>query len=135
MKKNKYPIEKSDAEWKSQLDPLSYTVLRKHGTERPFTGAYNQHFEKGNYHCKGCGEKLYSSSSKFDSGCGWPSYDKSIDGAIEYRKDASLGMLRIEILCANCGGHQGHVFDDGPTNTGQRYCVNSASIDFRPSQD
>ena len=132
---SKYKIEKSEAEWKTQLSPEEYRVLRQVGTEYPFTGEYNSHNETGTYHCKGCGEALYHSSAKFDSGCGWPSYDKSIDGAIEYRKDNSMGMLRVEILCDTCGGHQGHIFDDGPTETGQRYCVNSASIDFKPNGD
>ena len=132
---SKYKIEKSEAEWKAALSPEEYRILRQAGTEYPFTGQYNDHKEKGTYNCKGCGTPLYSSNAKFDSGCGWPSYDKSIDGAIEYRKDTSMGMLRVEILCATCGGHQGHIFDDGPTATGQRYCVNSASIDFTPEED
>ena len=132
---SKYKIEKSEAEWKDQLSSEEYRILRQAGTEYPFTGQYNDHKAKGTYHCKGCGEALYDASAKFDSGCGWPSYDRSIPGAIEYRKDSSMGMLRIEILCASCGGHQGHIFDDGPTETGQRYCVNSASIDFTPEED
>ncbi|MDB2702351.1 peptide-methionine (R)-S-oxide reductase MsrB [Flavobacteriaceae bacterium] len=132
---SKYPVHKTDAEWKAELSPEEYHILRKAGTERPFSGKFNNHQAQGTYVCKGCGEALYEATSKFDSGCGWPSYDKSIEGAIEYRKDSSLGMLRVEILCANCGGHQGHVFEDGPTATGQRYCVNSASIDFKPGED
>jgi len=133
--KNKYPIEKTEAEWEAQLTPEEYRILRQAGTEPPFSGKYNQHNAKGTYVCKGCGTPLYTSAAKFDSGCGWPSYDESIGGAIAYRKDTSLGMLRVEILCAQCGGHQGHVFDDGPTPTGQRYCVNSASIDFVPDKN
>ena len=132
---SKYPIHKTEEEWKQDLSPEEYRVLREAGTEYPFTGKFNDHKEKGIYCCKGCGNPLYESTAKFDSGCGWPSYDKSITGAIEYRKDTSLGMHRVEILCAQCGGHQGHVFEDGPTETGQRYCVNSASIDFTPSED
>ncbi len=132
---SKYPVNKTDAEWKAVLSPDEYRILREAGTERPFSGKYNDHHAQGTYVCKGCGEALYEASSKFDSGCGWPSYDKSIGGTIEYRKDSTLGVLRVEILCANCGGHQGHIFDDGPTATGQRYCVNSASIDFKPSED
>ncbi len=132
---SKYPFHKTDAEWKAELSSEEYRILREAGTERPFSGKYNDHHAQGTYVCKGCGEPLYEASAKFDSGCGWPSYDKSIAGAIEYRRDSSLGMLRVEILCANCGGHQGHVFEDGPTETGQRYCVNSASIDFKPSED
>ena len=135
LKMSKYPVNKTDAEWKAELTPEEYRILREAGTERPFSGKFNNHQAQGTYVCKGCGEALYEATSKFDSGCGWPSYDKSIEGAIEYRKDSSLGMLRVEILCANCGGHQGHVFEDGPTATGQRYCVNSASIDFKPSED
>ena len=135
MKKNKYAVEKTATEWREQLDPLSYSVLREKGTERPFTGEYDQHFEKGNYLCKGCGQKLYDSESKFDSGCGWPSFDKSEPGAIEYNKDTSHGMIRTEIVCSRCGSHQGHVFNDGPTQTGVRYCVNSVSIDFQGNDE
>lgn len=132
---SKYPIHKTEEEWKQDLSPEEYRILREAGTEYPFTGKFNDHKEKGTYSCKGCGNPLYESEAKFDSECGWPSYDKSIIGAIEYHKDATLGMHRVEILCAQCGGHQGHIFEDGPTETGQRYCVNSASIDFTPSED
>jgi len=127
-----YPLERSEEEWKNQLDEQSYRILIEKGTEYPFTGEYNDHFEKGIYCCKGCGAPLYRSENKFDSSCGWPSYDEALPGAIEYIKDNSHGMLRTEIVCAHCGGHQGHVFNDGPTATGLRYCVNSASIDFNP---
>lgn len=127
---SKYPKDKAEQEWKVDLSPEEYRILREAGTEYPYTGKFNDHFEKGTYVCKGCQSPLYTSTSKFDSGCGWPAYDASISGAIEYRKDNSLGMSRVEIVCAQCGGHQGHVFEDGPTATGQRYCVNSASIDF-----
>lgn len=129
-KKNKYPIEKSEKTWQEELSPEEFNILRKKGTEYPFTGKFNDHYEKGTYLCKGCGAALYESESKFDSHCGWPSYDQSIEGALELIPDRSGGMLRTEIVCANCGGHQGHVFNDGPTKTGQRYCVNSASINF-----
>ena len=132
---NKYPLQKSDKEWRKLLSNEEYLVLRGQGTEHPYTGKYNAHFENGTYNCKGCNQPLYESASKFDSGCGWPSYDQSIEGAIEYHKDTSLGMLRVEIICANCGGHQGHVFDDGPTVSGKRYCVNSASIIFDPKKE
>ena len=127
---SKYPIQKSNAEWQAQLTEEEYRVLREKGTERPFTGKYNVHYEKGVYTCMGCKIPLFESSSKFDSGCGWPSFDAAIEGRIEYIRDTSHGMIRTEILCANCGGHIGHVFNDGPTETRQRYCVNSVSIDF-----
>ena len=126
----KYSIEKPETEWKEQLSEEQFRVLRKKGTEAPHTGKYNMHFEDGEYFCAGCGEKLFESEAKFDSGCGWPSFDKAIEGKVEYIQDKTFGMIRTEILCANCGGHLGHVFDDGPTDTGQRYCVNSASINF-----
>ncbi len=121
--------------WKKNLSKKEFQILRKGGTEYPYTGKYNNHFEDGVYVCKGCGKPLYKSKSKFDSGCGWPSFDECIKNSIEYKKDYKMGMLRIEILCSNCGGHQGHVFNDGPTKTNQRYCVNSASIDFIPKKN
>ena len=130
IKKNKYPVEKSEKAWKEELSPEEYYILREKGTELPFTGKFNDHFEKGTYLCKGCGSPLYQSDSKFDSHCGWPSYDQSIEGSLEMIPDHSGGILRTEIVCANCGGHQGQVFNDGPTKTGLRYCVNSASINF-----
>ncbi len=131
---SKYPIKKTESEWKAELSEEQYRVLRQKGTERPFTGEYNMLFEKGTYICMACKEPLFDSTSKFDSGCGWPSFDASIEGAIEYIKDSSHGMIRTEIVCANCGGHIGHVFDDGPTPSGQRYCVNSVSIDLDKKQ-
>jgi len=130
MNNKKYPFQKSEADWKKQLGDEQYRVLREKGTERPFTGKYNLHAEKGTFTCGACNIPLFVSNSKFDSGCGWPSFDESIEGSVEYIKDKSLGMIRTEILCTNCGSHLGHVFPDGPTNTGQRYCVNSASLDF-----
>lgn len=126
-----YKVSKSEAEWKEQLGPEKYKILRQKGTEFPHTGEYNLHFEKGTYSCAACGEPLFGSDSKFRSGCGWPSFDEALPGKIEYIRDTSHGMLRTEILCATCGSHLGHVFDDGPTETGQRYCVNSLSVDFR----
>ncbi len=126
-----YPIHKSEAEWKKELGEERYRILREKGTERPHTGAYNLTFEEGKYACGACHKPLFNSDSKFDSGCGWPSFDESIEGSVEYIKDATLGMMRTEILCANCGSHLGHVFNDGPTQTGQRYCVNSLSVDFK----
>ena len=127
----KYPIEKSEEEWKAQLGPDRYRILRQKGTEFANSGEYNLHFEKGTYCCGACGEPLFESSSKFNSHCGWPSFDESIPGKVEYIKDMSHGMLRTEILCATCGSHLGHVFNDGPTETGTRYCVNSLSVDFK----
>lgn len=131
MTDKKYPIEKDNEAWREELSPEQYHILREKGTERPFTGKYNLHFADGEYHCAACDSKLFDSASKFDSGCGWPSFDEAVEGSIEYKRDKTLGMIRTEILCANCGGHIGHVFDDGPTQTGQRYCVNSVSIDFK----
>ena len=128
----KYSVEKSEQEWKEQLSEEQYRILRQKGTEAPHTGKYNLHFEDGKYKCVGCGNVLFESEAKFNSNCGWPSFDQSVEGSIEYIKDTSFGMIRTEILCSNCGGHIGHVFDDGPTETGQRYCVNSASIEFNP---
>ena len=131
MNKSKnYPIVKSESEWHNELSDEEFRVLRKKGTELPFTGKYNNHFDKGIYRCRACDTPLYDSESKFESGCGWPSYDKALPGALEYIKDNSHGMIRTEIVCAKCGGHQGHVFNDGPSSTGERYCVNSVSIRF-----
>ena len=123
--------EKSEADWKKELSPDQYHILREKGTERPFTGEYNTHYENGIYSCAGCSSELYKSETKFDSGCGWPSFDEEIEGAIERRRDTTHGMIRTEIMCANCGGHLGHVFNDGPTATGIRHCVNSLSLDFK----
>jgi len=131
MNKSKsYPIVKSESEWHNELSDEEFRVLRKKGTELPFTGKYNNHFDKGVYRCRACDTPLYDSESKFESGCGWPSYDKALPGALEFIKDNSHGMIRTEIVCAKCGGHQGHVFNDGPSSTGERYCVNSVSIRF-----
>lgn len=127
---SKYKVEKSEAEWKEQLSEEQYRILRQKGTEAPHSGKYNLHFQEGAYHCAACDAKLFESDSKFESGCGWPSFDEAIEGSIEYEQDRSFGMIRTEIMCAECGGHLGHVFDDGPTPTGQRYCVNSASVEF-----
>jgi len=127
----KYGIEKTEKEWKEQLSPEEYHVLRQKGTERPNTGTFNLHFQKGDYHCKACNTKLFESKNKFESGCGWPSFDEALPGAIEYIRDTSHGMIRTETVCANCGSHLGHVFNDGPRETtGQRYCINSVSIGF-----
>jgi peptide-methionine (R)-S-oxide reductase len=127
-----FPVQLSDDEWKSRLGPEQYRVLREHGTEHPFTGKYDLHFEEGVYSCAGCGSLLFTSGSKFDSGCGWPAfYQKAEDGKIVERLDRSFGITRTEVLCGNCGGHLGHLFPDGPRPTGMRYCINSASLDFK----
>ena len=133
MKKN-YPIERPESEWREKLSEEQYRVLREKGTEAPHTGKYNLHFDNGEYRCAACDTKLFESDQKFESNCGWPSFDDAIEGKIEYVQDKTFGMIRTEILCANCGSHLGHVFDDGPTETGQRYCVNSASIEFEPKK-
>ena len=126
-----YKVTKTDKEWKEILNDEEYKILREKGTEYPHTGEYNLHFEEGVYNCKGCKTPLFNSDQKFNSDCGWPSFDDAIEGSIEYKNDYSLGMIRVEILCSNCGGHLGHIFNDGPTNTGKRYCVNSVSLDFK----
>lgn len=133
MKKDQdsFDVVKSEQEWQKQLSAEEYFVIREKGTERPFTGEYNMHFEEGTYNCRACSAPLFSSDSKFDSHCGWPSFDAGIEsGAIVEKLDKTHGMIRTEILCAKCGGHLGHVFNDGPTATGLRYCVNSLSISF-----
>jgi len=122
---------KTDKDWKEQLSPEVYHTLREKGTERAFTGKYDDHFEKGVYACAGCGAELFESASKFNSHCGWPAFDTANEGKVTKEKDASHGMIRVEILCSNCGGHLGHVFPDGPTKTGLRYCVNSLSLEFK----
>lgn len=119
--------------WKALLSDEEYHVLREKGTERPFTGKYNDFFEKGHYVCAACGAKLFNSVNKYDSNCGWPSFDQAIDGAIKYTKDTSHGMIRVEATCSKCDGHLGHVFDDGPKETTSiRYCMNSISLKFIP---
>ncbi len=129
-------IQKTEEEWKKTLSPEQYYVLREKGTERPGTGEYNHHSEAGTYACAGCGTELFTSDQKFDSHCGWPSFDNNIAGGDRVKQipDYSHGMIRTEIVCANCGGHLGHIFDDGPTATGQRYCVNSLSLKFIPKE-
>lgn len=131
----KFPMNRPESEWKKELSPEQFRVLREKGTEAPHTGKYNLHFENGEYRCAACNEKLFESNNKFESSCGWPSFDDAIEGSIEYVQDRSFGMIRTEVLCANCGGHLGHVFDDGPNEKGQRYCINSASIEFEPKNN
>ena len=126
-----YPIKKTEQQWKEELGAERYRILREKGTEYPNSGKYNMTFEKGTYCCGACGEPLFKSDSKFNSSCGWPSFDEAIPGKIEYIKDNTHGMVRTEVLCANCGSHLGHVFDDGPTQTGTRYCINSLSVDLQ----
>ncbi|MEI6864979.1 peptide-methionine (R)-S-oxide reductase MsrB [Flavicella sp.] len=127
-------VNKSKQEWKDQLTENEYYVLREKGTEKPHTGKLNLHFERGTYTCKGCGTALFDSSTKFDAHCGWPSFDKAIPYKITYLEDTSLNKTRTEIICSTCQGHLGHIFDDGPTETGLRFCVNSLSIGFDKKQ-
>ncbi|MBS1806419.1 MAG: peptide-methionine (R)-S-oxide reductase MsrB [Acidobacteria bacterium] len=129
-------ITHTDSEWREKLSPEQYRVLREKGTERPFTGALTENHETGNYHCAGCGALLFLSGAKFDSGCGWPSFVIPADSrAIDEHEDNTFGMRRVEVTCARCGGHLGHVFPDGPRPTGLRYCINSASLTFTHEKD
>ena len=127
MEKNNADL--TEEEWKEKLTPKQYHILRERGTEMAFTGEYEKNKEKGMYKCAGCGTTLFSSDKKFESGSGWPSFSKD-EGTVATEQDTSHGMKRTEVLCEKCGGHLGHVFDDGPTSTGKRFCINSAALDF-----
>jgi len=132
---NRKQSHRSETEWKEILSPEEFYVLRKKGTERPYSGAYEGHWESGIYVCKGCGSELFYSDTKFDAGCGWPSFYSAIEKKrIREIEDLSLGMRRIEVQCAQCGGHLGHVFPDGPDPTGLRYCINSISLGFKKKE-
>lgn len=134
--KNKEQIIKSEEQWKKELTPNQFYILREKGTEKPFTGELLLNKEKGLYKCAACGNELFTDEMKFDATCGWPSFDNEINGGkIIKAQDFSHGMVRTEISCARCGGHLGHLFDDGPTGTGKRYCVNSVSLEFMNSND
>lgn len=129
-------ITRSDREWREQLTPEQYRVLRKKGTERPFTGEYYLLKDRGTYRCAACGQELFDSDAKYESGSGWPSFWAPVDeDAIDTQRDLSHGMIRTEALCSRCGGHLGHVFEDGPQPTGLRYCINSVSLEFDPDPD
>ena len=132
-----YPIAKTDEEWKMLLtdqgaETVAFQVTRQAATERPFSGKYETHWADGSYHCMCCGNKLFDSGTKFDAHCGWPSFSLAVPGAITEITDRSHGMARVETVCAQCGAHLGHVFDDGPSESGLRYCMNSASLNFTP---
>jgi len=129
-----FPVSKTEAEWRAILRPEAYRVLREHGTERAGTSPLNAEKRAGTFTCAGCGTELFRSDTKFESGTGWPSFYAPIEGAIATTTDRSFFMTRVEVHCANCGGHLGHVFDDGPRPTGQRYCMNGVSLGFTPAE-
>jgi peptide-methionine (R)-S-oxide reductase len=131
-----FPLTKTDAEWRAQLSEMEYYVLRKNGTEQPGGNEYNKFYEDGVYTCAACGVKIYESKYKYDSGSGWPAFDRGIQENLSFENDLSLGMSRTEVHCANCGGHLGHVFNDGPSKTtGMRHCINSVSLNFIPQEN
>jgi len=127
----RYSVHKTDDEWRAELDPMQYEVARHAATEGAFTGKYWDHWDAGRYNCVGCGTPLFDSGTKFDAGCGWPSFSQAVPGAIKEIRDVSHGMVSTETVCAQCGAHLGHVFPDGPEPSGLRYCMNSASLDFQ----
>ncbi|MGO9360787.1 MAG: peptide-methionine (R)-S-oxide reductase MsrB [Xanthobacteraceae bacterium] len=127
------PVRKSEAEWRKDLTPMQYAVLREKATERPFSGEYEHATTQGTYVCAGCGQPLFNSDAKFDSGCGWPSFTAPVgESHVDEERDVSHGMVRTEVLCASCQGHLGHVFPDGPGPAGLRYCINSAALKLKP---
>lgn len=126
-----FEIKKTDDDWRKQLTPVQFNILREKGTERPYTGEYDNFFKEGTYYCAACGAELFTSKTKYNSGCGWPAfYEPATNKNIIEKKDYSHGMVRTEVLCAKCGGHLGHVFEDGPKPTGLRYCINSGALKF-----
>lgn len=133
--RQRFPFELGDAEWRRRLTPAQFRVLRDHGTERPFSSPLDQEKRRGVFACAGCGHQLFRSETKYDSGTGWPSFHSPIPSAVGYRDDFSLFLRRTEVHCANCGGHIGHVFDDGPRPTGKRYCMNGVAMTFTPDAE
>ena len=134
MSHEPFEVEHSDEEWKKRLSPAAYAVLRHHGTERAFTSPLNREKRTGTFLCAGCGQALFASGDKYESGSGWPSFIRPLPNAVGTETDESHGMVRTEVHCAKCGGHLGHVFDDGPRPTGERFCMNGVALDFRPEQ-
>ena len=134
MSDDKFPVQKTDEEWRRQLTPEQYQVLREHGTERAGTSPLNKEKRDGMFLCAACGQELFGSDTKYESGSGWPSFWKPFDNAVGTTADQSYGMVRTEVHCGRCGGHLGHVFEDGPAPTGLRYCMNGAALEFKPEK-